>query len=48
VRLKDFQTPMVVNYVFGYTELSPIEKYDGKSFLVFIGENIKKENVFVL
>ncbi|MFP3158906.1 MAG: GTP-binding protein [Hydrogenobaculum sp.] len=48
VRLKDFQTPMVVNYVFGYMELSPIEKYDGESFLVFIGENIKKENVFVL
>lgn len=48
VRLKDFQTPMVVNYVFGYTELSPIEKYYGKSFLVFIGENIKKESVFVL
>ncbi|MGC8678079.1 MAG: CobW family GTP-binding protein [Hydrogenobaculum sp.] len=48
VRLKDFQTPMVVNYVFGYTELSPIEKYDSKSFLVFIGENIKKESVFVL
>ncbi|GAB6078326.1 CobW family GTP-binding protein [Hydrogenobaculum acidophilum] len=48
VKLKDFDTYMVLNYVSGYTELSPIENYSGKSFLVFIGENIKKENVFVL
>ncbi len=48
VKLKDFDTYMVLNYVFGYTELSPIENYSGKSFLVFIGENIRKENVFAL
>ena len=40
VRTEDVPTPLIVNYSFGNVSFEELHDYDGKSVLVFIGENI--------
>lgn len=48
VKLRDIQSPLIVNYSFGDLKFEEFPNYDGKSFLVFIGSDLKNQNIIKL
>lgn len=43
VKVSDVPTPLIVNYSFGNVSFEELADYDGKSSLVFIGDNIDED-----
>ncbi len=48
VKFKDIPNPLIINYSFGDLSFEEIPDYNGKSFLVFIGSNLEKQNLIKL
>ena len=43
IKVSDVPTPLIVNYSFGNVSFEELNDYDGKSTLVFIGDNIDED-----